>query len=137
MIKRLIDTFIRCGATAISIIRNEEMDEVREYLNSLELPIPLDVIVKSTEGSLLSFYEISDRLNGDKFCLSTVDSVFNEEEFVMSPETEATTEVSMDSLLSNWYFVGGVSGGVLLLSVVLGLLLAKSKIKKGFDVYED
>ena len=60
-----------------------------------------------------------------------------EEEFVMSPETEATTEVSMDSLLSNWYFVGGVSGGVLLLSVVLGLLLAKSKIKKGFDVYED
>jgi hypothetical protein len=60
-----------------------------------------------------------------------------EEEFVMSPETEATTEVSMDSLLSNWYFVGGVSGGVLLLSIVLGLLLAKSKIKKGFDVYED
>lgn len=87
MIKRLIDTFIRCGATAISIIINEKMDEVREYLNSLELPIPLDVIVKSTEGSLLSFYEISDRLNGDKFCLSTVDSVFNEEEFVDYIET--------------------------------------------------
>ena len=81
MIKRLIDTFIRCGATAISIIINEEMDEVREYLNSLELPIPLDVIVKSTEGSLLSFYEISDRLKDNKFCLSTVDSVFDEEEF--------------------------------------------------------
>ena len=81
MIKRLIDSFIRCGATAISIIINEEMDEVREYLNSLELPIPLDVIVKSTEGSLLSFYEISDRLKDDKFCLSTVDSVFDEDEF--------------------------------------------------------
>lgn len=60
-----------------------------------------------------------------------------EEDYTMSSETEATTEVSMDSLLSNWYFVGGVSGGVLLLSIVLGLLLAKSKIKKGFDVYED
>lgn len=60
-----------------------------------------------------------------------------EEEYTMSSETEATTEVSIDSLLSNWYFVGGVSGGVLLLSIVLGLLLAKSKIKKGFDVYED
>ena len=79
MIKRLIDSFMRCGATAISIIINEEMDEVREYLNSLELPIPLDVIVKSTEGSLLSFYEISDRLKDDKFCLSTVDSVFDED----------------------------------------------------------
>lgn len=40
-------------------------------------------------------------------------------------------------LLSNWFFVGGVSGGVLLLSIVIGLLLAGRKIKKGFDVYED
>lgn len=55
----------------------------------------------------------------------------------MMVETETTTEVSIDSLLSNWFFVGGVSGGVLLLSIVIGLLLAKSKIKKGFDVYED
>ena len=60
-----------------------------------------------------------------------------EEDYMMSAETEATTEVSVDGLLSNWFFVGGVSGGMLLLSVVVGLLLAKSKIKKGFDVYED
>ena len=62
------------------------------------------------------------------------------EDFDMMDEaeaTEATTEISIDSLLSNWYFVGGVSGGVLLLSIVIGLLMAKSKIKKGFDVYED
>ena len=59
------------------------------------------------------------------------------EDYDMMVETEATMEVSIDSLLSNWYFVGGVSAGVLLLSVVIGLLLAKSKIKKGFDVYED
>lgn len=58
-------------------------------------------------------------------------------EYDAMEETSATTEVSIDGLLSNWYFVGGVSGGVLLLSVVIGLLLAKSKIKKGFDVYED
>ena len=45
--------------------------------------------------------------------------------------------MNISELLSNWFFVGGVSGGVLLLSVVIGLLLAKSKIKKGFDVYED
>lgn len=58
-------------------------------------------------------------------------------EYDTMEETSATTEVSIDGLLSSWYFVGGVSGGVLLLSVVIGLLLAKSKIKKGFDVYED
>ncbi len=51
--------------------------------------------------------------------------------------TEVTTEISVDGLLSNWFFVGGVSAGTLILSVVIGLLLAKAKIKKGFDVYED
>lgn len=61
---------------------------------------------------------------------------FFEDDYMMS-ETEATTEVSVDGLLSNWFFVGGVSGGMLLISIVIGLLLAKSKIKKGFDVYED
>ena len=60
-----------------------------------------------------------------------------EEDYTMTSETEATTEVSIDSLLSDWYFVGGVSGGMLLFSIVIGLLLAKSRIKKGFDVYED
>lgn len=59
------------------------------------------------------------------------------EDYEMMGETEATTEVSMDSLLSSWAFVGGVSAVVLVLSVVFGLLLAKHRIKKGFDVYED
>ncbi len=59
------------------------------------------------------------------------------EDYTMTAETTETTEVSIDSLLSNWFFVGGVSGGVLLLSIILGLLLAKGKIKKGFDIYED
>lgn len=48
-----------------------------------------------------------------------------------------TSAVSMDALLSNWIFVGGISGAVFLISVAVGLLLAKHKIKKGFDVYED
>ena len=47
------------------------------------------------------------------------------EDYDMMVETEATTEVSIDSLLSNWYFVGGVSAGVLLLLLILFLLLFK------------
>ena len=42
-----------------------------------------------------------------------------------------------DPLLSSWPFVIGVSAGVLVVSVVLGILLAKRKIKKGFELYED
>ena len=59
------------------------------------------------------------------------------DDMMMESETTATTEISMDGLLSNWFFVGGVTGGMFIFSILIGLLAAKSKIKKGFDVYED
>lgn len=42
-----------------------------------------------------------------------------------------------DSLLASWPFVIGISSGTLVISIVLGILLAKRKIKKGFELYED
>lgn len=42
-----------------------------------------------------------------------------------------------DPLLSSWPFVIGISVASLALSVVVGILLAKRKIKKGFELYED
>lgn len=46
------------------------------------------------------------------------------------------TEVK-DPLLSNLPFVIGVSFGVIIIGLVAGYLLAKRKIKKGFELYED
>lgn len=42
-----------------------------------------------------------------------------------------------DPLLSNWFFVIGISAAVFAVSVVLGVLLARRKIKKGIELYED
>ncbi len=42
-----------------------------------------------------------------------------------------------DPLLSSWPFVIGISFVVLAVSVALGVLLAKRKIKKGIELYED
>lgn len=42
-----------------------------------------------------------------------------------------------DPLLSGWPFVIGISFLTLAVSVVLGILLAKRKIKKGIELYED
>ncbi|NLL00247.1 MAG: hypothetical protein GX271_06245 [Clostridiales bacterium] len=42
-----------------------------------------------------------------------------------------------DPLLSSWPFVIGISVGVLIVSIALGALLARLKIKKGIDLYED
>ncbi|MBQ2045571.1 MAG: NDP-sugar synthase [Muribaculaceae bacterium] len=81
MIKRLIDIFMRCNATSLSIIVNEEMHQVREYLESLEIPVPFRLIVKSTPSSMHSFYEVSRHFEEGKFCLTTVDTIFHEDEF--------------------------------------------------------
>lgn len=40
-------------------------------------------------------------------------------------------------LLSSWFFVIGISAAVLAVSIVLGVLLARRKIKKGIELYED
>ena len=50
---------------------------------------------------------------------------------------ETTDASSSPAIMSNWFFVIGVSVATLAISVVLGILLAKKRIKKGFDLYED
>lgn len=59
------------------------------------------------------------------------------------PDMGMGTEVPMDGgsvknpLLSSWVFVAGITTVTLAISVGLGILLAKRKIKKGFELYED
>lgn len=81
MIKRLIDIFIDCNAESISVIVNEQMTQVREYLESLVLPVPLNLVVKSTPSSMHSFREVSRGFTPGKFVLTTVDTIFRPEEF--------------------------------------------------------
>ncbi len=81
MIGRLINLFRRCNAESISIIVNEQMKEVRAYLESLSLDIPLNLVVKSTPSSMHSFYELSRVMPSGRFCLTTVDTIFREEDF--------------------------------------------------------
>ena len=82
MIKRLIDIMVRCNAESLSIIVNEQMTEVREYLSGLQLPVPFNLVVKSTPSSMHSFMEVSRVFpDSGKFILTTVDTIFREEEF--------------------------------------------------------
>lgn len=84
MIRRLIDIFTECGAESLSVIVNEQMTEVREYLEKLapSLPYPLNLVVKSTPSSMHSFYEVSRIFpKGSKFILTTVDTIFRQEDF--------------------------------------------------------
>ena len=81
MIGRLINIMLRCNAESISIIVNEHMTEVRSYLEQLELPVPLHLVVKTTPSSMHSFWHLSQVIPEGKFCLTTVDTIFREEDF--------------------------------------------------------
>jgi len=83
LIDRLIDIFIKNNAESISIIVNNEMKEVQSHIASLQstIPVPLNVVIKSTSSSMHSFFELSRFLQAGKFCLTTVDTIFKEDEF--------------------------------------------------------
>ena len=83
MIDRLILIFMKNGADRIVVIINNEVQLTKDHLMQLkkDVEIPLDVIVKTTPSSMHSFYELSRFLKDDKFCLTTVDTIFREEEF--------------------------------------------------------
>ena len=81
MIGRLINLFCRCNAESISIIVNEQMTEGREYIESLSLDIPLNLVVKTTPSSMHSFFELSRVIPKGRFCLTTVDTIFREQDF--------------------------------------------------------
>jgi NDP-sugar pyrophosphorylase family protein len=81
MIGRLIDIFVRNNAASISLIMNEEMTQVHDYISQIRLDIPFNIVVKSTPSSMHSFYELRNFFRAGKFCLTTVDTIFKEEDF--------------------------------------------------------
>ncbi len=92
MIERLIRLFVRVGATEIAIIINNEQRETREFLEQLRTELPLKIEVESTLSSMHSFYALAPFLTGDRFCLTTVDTIFREEEFARFIEEFNRTE---------------------------------------------
>lgn len=95
MIKRLIRIFVQNGARSISVICNEQMTEVQEYLESLKksgvlrvtgedgetADCPLNVLVQTTPSSMHSLAALQEVIPQGKFCLTTVDTIFREAEF--------------------------------------------------------
>jgi NDP-sugar pyrophosphorylase family protein len=81
LIDRLITSFLKNNASSITIIVNEEMKDVQKHIREINIDIPLNLVTKSTPSSMHSFFELSRFLQEGKFCLTTVDTVFKEEEF--------------------------------------------------------
>ena len=83
MIDRLIRIFHACGADSIYIITNNLTPLTQNHLQQLQDTNPkIHVVVKTTPSSMHSFYELRQVMDDNgKFCLTTVDTIFREEEF--------------------------------------------------------
>ena len=94
MIRRLIDMMMAVNPESLSVIINEQMVQVRQYLESLSLPVPFNLVVKSTPSSMHSFREVSRVFPpSGKFVLTTVDTIFRAadfERYVMAFESDTT-----------------------------------------------
>ena len=83
LIDRLMRVFMANGASEIVVICNEQMTAVRDHLSEIQQrgDIPLQFMVKSTPSSMHSMWELSRWLEHEPFVLTTVDTIFREEEF--------------------------------------------------------
>ena len=82
MIDRLIRIFGQNGAEAIYIITNDLTPLTKEHLLRLQaMDQRIHLVVKTTPSSMHSFYKLRKLLGNGKFCLTTVDTIFREDEF--------------------------------------------------------
>lgn len=97
LIDRLIRVFEENNAESITIILNSNIPALLQHVSQIECKVKLNIINKSTPSSMHSFYELSHHLTG-KFCLTTIDTIFTEEEFsqfIKDFETEQTYDGAM------------------------------------------
>lgn len=83
MIDRLVDIFMKAGAEKIVIIANGIHRRTQEHIGQMrEAGLPIELVVKTTPSSMHSFFEIHQHIGKGKFCLTTVDTIFKEPEFL-------------------------------------------------------
>jgi NDP-sugar pyrophosphorylase family protein len=103
LIDRLLRVFMANDATEIAVICNSQMTAVVAYLETLQKAgdIPLRLMVKSTPSSMHSLWELRQWLEDAPFILTTVDTIFHEQEFAeyVHAFRNMTTQTAADGLM--------------------------------------
>ena len=81
MIERLARIMDGCGAERIAVIVNGENPETVHLMERLATEMPIDLVVKRTPSPMHSLMELAPYLGNDRFCVTTVDTVFGESRF--------------------------------------------------------
>lgn len=102
MIGRLISIMENCGANSVSIIVNSDMPEVWQYLQDYipECKCELKMISAKTPSSMHSFYQLLNVMKPeDKFIITTVDTIFREEDFKRYSQEFENAPKDIDGLM--------------------------------------
>lgn len=103
MIERLARIMMNSGAERIAVIVNGQNPETVDFLNGLSLELPIDLVVKKTPTPMHSMMELAPYLGDDRFCVTTVDTVFSELRFHVMMEDFSKT--SFDGLMGVTSFI--------------------------------
>ena len=103
IIERLVMLFASQGASSINIIINEQQPDTLQLLKRLQNQYPIHIVVKDTPSSMHSLHALSHLLRGEKFCLTTVDTIFKKQEF--TEYIKAFENSSYDGLMAVTDFI--------------------------------
>lgn len=101
LIERLLQSFIRCEISEVVCIINEHSLAVKKFVEERRLGIPVRFVTKTTPSSMHSLFELAPHLMDGRFLLTTVDSIFDGDEFSQfirharqSPSSDGTLAVT-------------------------------------------
>ena len=97
MIERLARIFMNCGADRIAVIVNDRNPDTASYVRRMSAHMPIDLVVKSTPTPMHSLMELAPYLGRERFCVTTVDTVFRENE--LADMMKAFESTSYDGLM--------------------------------------
>lgn len=81
LIAHALDRFRRAGIRRVTVIINESSPDCLDLLKGLDDSIDLDVIVRTTPSSFVSFQTVTDRLAPGPAVITTVDAILPEQDF--------------------------------------------------------
>lgn len=103
MIERLIRIFMNNDAERIAVIVNGSDTRTSSYVRELSGHMPIDLVEKSTPTPMHSLMELAPYLGQDRFCVTTVDTVFCESSFCAMMKEFANTH--FDGLMGVTSFI--------------------------------
>lgn len=81
IVERIIRLAAQNGIHSVYCIINEEESALRDFFISGDFPVPVKLVVRTTESSMHSLFTLAPYISDEPFLLTTCDSVFDAKEF--------------------------------------------------------